>query len=1101
MTEEKLKEWQQETRPLFALVRRTAQVLRLSWIGTGSGVSLGLFFSAVVGVAVVDMLVPLGPVARTLYLLIVVLPTLAALGLGVVRSLYRELPEGHVARRIEAHIPRIHNRLVSCIDLVANWQTHHYSPAFCRRLVGETVERVRSFQPAMVVDRWGLKWSGVFAAASLAAFLVLLWIFPGRLTTALARVFVPFADIPPVSSVLYAVQPGDAKVLRGDDVTFTAKVLTGDPAKLSLEIRGDNGGRPLWYDLQKRDRGVWQFTLSGYERSFSYRVHGGGTWSKQYRTVLFERPTIVDLHTVIHYPGYMGIPEPLTNQVQVAEVTGPEGSTVDVVVQVKGDAARGELQMLEGVSNTAPGGAQAELEMRPAGTIPMTAGEAGAWVGSFRLTTNGYYRVEFKNELGYANKTMKAARFVALADNGPQITIERPGTDLVLGEGGKVPLVIAASDDYGLSDVNVQIVHNGTNYLPIKRYEAPQQSDAIVSTLDLSSLGLKLGDSIRYRAEARDRKGQSAATREFSVRIATEERAADRRLDRFEREQDLFVARLTQIMSTQAVVHASLEKLQAQYAPLIDRMEEAQAEAQLRPAPELLSDIPTNAPAAGAASNLLARTPDLKLDPENAKLLEEMRQKLGELAALEQASAAAAAQFSSEFAKSREEAGTLPMVPMQMTDQMRMMQAAIDQTAVGPMKELASEMQAESKPQGPVPEMDDLKRLGDRLDQDMANLSQNFQDMNAASDLLRENPAQAVEKLEDNSVLTQAGLVSHELRASGDVLSDMLDEMKRLQGQEEKLAEATAEEPDKKLPALEKQQAQVEKEADPLLEYAKDIQESDDLKRMKRAPAFPDAPYTPDQEQYYVPPKEEDTEEAEKAKEKKDTVEEKQKADEGDKKADEAKKEEEKPDEPLFMPALGGPEPQLDPRFADKQRPVAKTAKALSPALAERREELASREWQRVQELDLAQKSVASDQESMQSVSKQLDKAAAAARSHGANSPPKGPSLPKMMQGQALQQAMAMAARMQAAAAARSPSKGTPQQGSASMGGGLVLDRLPPENGQTPEIDAMARTVILNLQPRLREELLQGMREEGPEAYRKFIQNYFHQLTKVKSPP
>jgi len=40
----------------------------------------------------------------------------------------------------------------------------------------------------------------------------------------------------------------------------------------------------------------------------------------------------------------------------------------------------------------------------------------------------------------------------------------------------------------------------------------------------------------------------------------------------------------------------------------------------------------------------------------------------------------------------------------------------------------------------------------------------------------------------------------------------------------------------------------------------------------------------------------------------------------------------------------------------------------------------------------------------------------------------------------------------------------------------------------------------MKMQPKLREELLQGMREEGPEGYRKFIQDYFKRLTEVKSP-
>jgi hypothetical protein len=36
--------------------------------------------------------------------------------------------------------------------------------------------------------------------------------------------------------------------------------------------------------------------------------------------------------------------------------------------------------------------------------------------------------------------------------------------------------------------------------------------------------------------------------------------------------------------------------------------------------------------------------------------------------------------------------------------------------------------------------------------------------------------------------------------------------------------------------------------------------------------------------------------------------------------------------------------------------------------------------------------------------------------------------------------------------------------------------------------------------PRLREELLQGMRERGPDGYAKFIEDYFKKLSEVKAP-
>ncbi len=39
------------------------------------------------------------------------------------------------------------------------------------------------------------------------------------------------------------------------------------------------------------------------------------------------------------------------------------------------------------------------------------------------------------------------------------------------------------------------------------------------------------------------------------------------------------------------------------------------------------------------------------------------------------------------------------------------------------------------------------------------------------------------------------------------------------------------------------------------------------------------------------------------------------------------------------------------------------------------------------------------------------------------------------------------------------------------------------------------------MQPQVREELLQGLREEGPEGYRAFIRDYFKRLTRVKGAP
>ena len=104
----------------------------------------------------------------------------------------------------------------------------------------------------------------------------------------------------------------------------------------------------------------------------------------------------------------------------------------------------------------------------------------------------------------------------------------------------------------------------------------------------------------------------------------------------------------------------------------------------------------------------------------------------------------------------------------------------------------------------------------------------------------------------------------------------------------------------------------------------------------------------------------------------------------------------------------------------------------------------------------------------------------------------------------AMQRALAMAQRVQAARAARTQAGQRPVQPRGPSRGaeprlvsrGVLVDEKELEK-RLHELDPATRTVILKMQPRVREEILQGMREQGPEGYRPFIREYFQRLTEV----
>ncbi len=769
-----------DLQPIRSLIRRTARLLRSSWVATGMGLALGLGLGMLALVALLDLAVPLWPVFRMVGLFLVIVPAAWALMTGVVRPLLRRLRPLQVARRIEAHLPGIHNRLVSCIDVETSGGSAGYSLEFYRRLVQEAVDRIRGFHPRKVIDGRNLRRALLFAATSVLTFALALGLFSDRIPTALARIFSPFADIPPASGVVYTVEPGDAAVLRGEDILFCARVKRGEPDRLRLEIQPDGNARSLVYDLERVEPSVWRFKLTGFETSFDYRVRGGGTWTTRKRITIVDRPSIEGLRTVVHYPEYMGIPEPKVGPPQAADVSEPAGSTVEVKIESKGNVAAGEIQLLAArVTRVAvndrperiwfqerlPDGANPEgrwdwdfrLLARPAHTEPGSAGvhghrfqnahvafdvrpgenlfamvyiaeksrpesvmlswhdgrdwehraywgedrfsegrpgsssrrrigplpAAGRWVrlevpasavglegkavrgmaftlaggqcfwhragavspshvernelyvaqavplepdgpdrwkGRFPLEHDSFYRAQLRNVLGYPSMPMKEAKATAIPDEPPQVVLERPGSDLVLSKPVKLPLSIAAYDDFGLADIVVSVQRGDSGGFigrPVQHFGRPRRSTSLATSLDVPAWNLKPGEHLRYRVEARDRKGQSAQTQDFVVRIADDNNAADRQLESFDRNQDNLSQSLERLISEHAKVQETVHKLAADHASLADKIKAAQARAEA---------------AAARTGKPPAAPRPLDLDPAAAAELDAVRRAAGEIA-------------------------------------------------------------------------------------------------------------------------------------------------------------------------------------------------------------------------------------------------------------------------------------------------------------------------------------------------------------------------------------------------------------------------------------------------------------------------------------
>jgi len=1221
---------------LERLIETTRRLLRSTWVAIGLFVSAGLFLTTLLSVTLLDLAIPLWPTFRFAGLLVVAVPTVWAVVVGVARPLFRSLTQVTVARRIEQELPGIHNRLVSCVDLSRPGQQRH-SEAFYSRLIREAWERVRDFHPRRVLDLLTLRRAVVFAAVAVIAFLIACFVFPDRLPTAVARIFQPFADIPPASGVLYDVlvgdqrEPGNCDVLRGEDVDFTVLLLKGavdppggsDPLRLEIHTVDHQGvAKELRYNFPEMEDDRTFFKLTGLQADFSYRVYGGGTWSKKYVVTMLDRPRIVGLQTALHYPKYMRVSEPRLGPPQSADVAGPVDSTVEVTVDVEGDAFEGEVQILERrnklidiqdrpervwFTEEMPAGAQGHgnwawivdrpdqrshtdaaaagvhahgfenapigFELLPgenlyadvfipAGQVPETimlkfhdgkdwehraywgadkigegqsetpsrlhmgdlpstgkvvrlevpasdlgldgrkihgvsfavfggqavwgsmgslpiahkqitelavnevflmreiqpkdreSGTPGKWSGKFPLLRDGFYRVVLRNRLKHPNQQMNEGKLTAIPDQPPQVVIERPIQDLVVSEPIRVPVFISAYDDFGIDEITLSLQlpdSGGFQGRPVRKYETPQQSENAVVMLDLQAEGLKLDQTLRYRVEVRDAKGQSATTLDYTIRMAQDNNAADQQFTQYQKKTETLQEKFEQLVQEQAKVEAIADELEAKYGNLTDRIEQARAEAEEKTAAEPAAD--PNQPAAQAKP--------LELDQETKQQLQQLHEELAKVTPIEDRALQLAQEVANELKQTAEQSAKLDMLAPEIAEQIQGVQEAFQELALQPMQELRNLVNEAAQPAQTEPQLSRIEAQSDEVMETLGDFEERIAAVAKAQEMSRENVEEAVEQLEQDVLRQNASIANRELMNLRDAIAEMREDLAELNTtQKDLMADAQKDLSKPVFDALIEAQGDLEAEAKPVLEDTQELLASEILADGR-----------------------------------------------------------EQAERPEFEPALADAMPADDPPEAAEtaneppgNEPPGNEPPAKNLSLDPEGGEFQERQLEQSQQLESAEGALAADQEILEDLLKSLS-SQLPEESVAELTPEQAAQLQKMLNAKTTREALAMFQRLEQVLAQKgqpeTPQNPNPNPAPAQLPPAAKLTDIGNEAGvvggvetilvELGDFDLKARTVIMKMQPREREELLQGLREEGPEGYRKFIRDYFHRLTKIQT--
>jgi hypothetical protein len=424
----------------------------------------------------------------------------------------RRLSETRVARLFEANDASLGNRLINAIQL-AEKTSEHPTGEFLRREAVRLGTEAAAKQKSWPVMRRSVQRVSIALASTLALWLLLALVGNDLLQSVLPRFLDAHGDHPPYNRLKIDVAPHGAEVIYGGQIELHAKTAGRPVDKLWLVARtGTNETRTVMFLAP--DKTFFQ-TLVNLREPTEYFVTDGAARSRRFPVSIRYTPQISSVEMTEIFPEYTSKPAhtmKLSDDVQAI----PEGTRVGFRLASNRPLKTGTLELIPVL-----GGKQTQITLNPEMQNVVT--------GAFTLSEPIVFNLSIRDVNGLDSAESRRGRLNVLPDKPPRIIVTEPGRDAVATPSIRVPVRIAASDDYAVSRVvwlrgfNRSIERAFNMKLTLKG--GPQSVES-TGAFDLEKLGVRPGDVIEYYFEAADNypKGPNVAfSRPFKLEIISRE--------------------------------------------------------------------------------------------------------------------------------------------------------------------------------------------------------------------------------------------------------------------------------------------------------------------------------------------------------------------------------------------------------------------------------------------------------------------------------------------------------------------------------------------------------------------------------------------------
>jgi hypothetical protein len=421
-----------------------------------------------------------------------------------------------LARLIETEHPEIGNDLTNAIDFEGRLDGHSIggsSPVLMRKGIERAAESfdqlstLESLKPPTLRQEYYVL-AGVLTAWALSAILFSGWIF-----TELPRFLSPFADHPPYSATQLIVDPAGAVVDYGKSLTVKVIAHGRTPENVSLLTQNPGDGQVNQVPMFKSQDGSYFQTIEDIRSDLVYWAGVERGRSKYYRVTLCKTPRIEAVRVHYRYPAYSRLVE-----------RNATLSETDSTLK----AYKGTEVTMNVASNRPLAGGTVNVSGR---AYSCTAQPNNTVQGVFPLTGQGDFSLTVTDVEGNVSTNPFKGKVAIVPDNRPMVSIVNPAIQSLATPTAKIPIVVEAQDDLGISDVSL---FRSLNESDDARKHLVRQANAgvlvnVAEVLDLADLGVRPGDEIDFYATATDclpESPQTISTEPYKLQVISEEQYA-----------------------------------------------------------------------------------------------------------------------------------------------------------------------------------------------------------------------------------------------------------------------------------------------------------------------------------------------------------------------------------------------------------------------------------------------------------------------------------------------------------------------------------------------------------------------------------------------